>query len=421
MSGIVAGNTLLTNRTAPSSHETSGEVATLSPALKVINQGNSPIAESTLQGGSVTPIIHPEISSKTEGVWTCKNRELDATSEGFIYEFRLNDEYDDITPHLDRTARFNAGLKKQQELFPAIQSQGFRLLYLDPKNHELCFDAICRFIMHRDHPNVSEGSQEYQQLMDQVIKNKAPSLIEDFRKHAATFRRLGYGCEYREDGVYLKLPDRTTLLDRWNKLRQERPELPPLDIACLDGDVDAAAFLSTYLAHDVLLSNDKEFLHDHLLHVLATIELMLDSGTFVDRGLQVTYEIQKNTTRAYIGSFYQELMPMKEMLASFKKQIDAAVDVPADALSEMERGYKMMLVQHQIFETLLSIVADSLASQRKYEIISKNIHMSIQAVFLKVLESPQWAAYLNAQFPSEDINRAWGQMRNATLRAPRTS
>ncbi|HEY5259566.1 MAG TPA: hypothetical protein VIJ46_02880, partial [Rhabdochlamydiaceae bacterium] len=292
------------------------------PALEAISNVKDTPAAEPLRNVVIADSHSPEVTSKTEGLWICKGRKFDEASGGYLYMHKLDDACDDITEHPNRLDRLKTALHRMRLLFPAVQSMGFHVAYLDPQNKQKFVDSVSRYFMFEMYPEVAEGTADYQRLALEIMDSHVTPFVENKLKHADTFRRLGYGCECRADGVYLTLPDRATLLDRWDQLRKEYPNLPPLDLISVDGDVDAQTFLSFFFKHDVLLANGKEFVHDHLVHVMSALALALDSGTFEDEGGKMTYARMKEQTRAYIKEPYDTFEPYNHKLAEMKAQIE---------------------------------------------------------------------------------------------------
>ncbi len=98
-----------------------------------------------------------------------------------------------------------------------------------------------------------------------------PSLQSLF-ENAPILEKLGYS--YSDKTGVLKLPDLEALRRSWRALQLENPNLPDLDILPSDGIADDISFVAGSLTHDVILSTGKEFVHDHLFHVIAAIKLL---------------------------------------------------------------------------------------------------------------------------------------------------
>ncbi len=383
--------------------ENSLSLQSLAPALDAIKNGNDAALGGPLRNVAVGNLVCPEVTIKTEGLWTCKERKLDEASGGYLYTFKLADECDDVTEHPNRHARLKTALRQMRTLFPAVQSLGFHVAYLDPQNKQKFIDSVSRYFMFELCPEVSEGTDEYRRVALQIMASHVMPFVENKLKHADALRRLGYGCECRADGVYLTLPDRATLLDRWNQLRKERPHLPPMDIISMDGDVDSKTFLSLFFKHDVLLANGKEFVHDHVVHVMSALTLALDSGTFEDQGEKLTYASMKEKVRAYIKEPYDTFEPCSEKLREMRKQIENGANLSPQQLREMKLRYNRTLTLYKLMETMVSGVVDSLASYSTYETVMGSVRTPMAETLIYLLQNEQWGAHILSMTDAEGI------------------
>ncbi len=386
------------------------------PALEAISNVKDTPAAEPLRNVVVADSQSPEVTSKTEGLWICKGRIFDEASGGYLYTFKLDDACDDITEHPHRFGRLQTALKRMRTLFPAVQNLGFHVAYLDPQNKQKFIDSVSRNFMFELDPEVAPGTADYNSLAAEIMDSHVMSFVENKLKHAEAFRKLGYGCECRADGVYLTLPDRATLLNRWDQLRKVHPNLPPMDLISVDGDVDAKTFLSYFFKHDVLLANGKEFVHDHLVHVMSALTLALDSGTFENEGEKMTYAVMKEQTRAYIKESYDGLEPYKQELRELRKQIQSGANLSTAEIREMKLRHNRTLTLCMLMETLLSGVVDTLASYNNYETVMGNVRTPMNETLVYLLQNEQWGAHLLSMtdargvtlFEPEDIDTVLG-------------
>lgn len=75
-----------------------------------------------------------EIKRRSGKLWDCIGRKPDE-SEGFLYRFKLKEEYNDLASE----EHYQAQLAKNDEIFPAVEAGGFSLLFLDPKTDKESF------------------------------------------------------------------------------------------------------------------------------------------------------------------------------------------------------------------------------------------------------------------------------------------
>ncbi|HEY5259412.1 MAG TPA: hypothetical protein VIJ46_02110, partial [Rhabdochlamydiaceae bacterium] len=259
-----------------------------------------------------------EIAQRSGEFWECLSREKGALG-GFIYKFRLQGDFDDVTPNENRAARTKAAEQKSKKMFPAIELTGSQMLALDP--------------------NVPES-----ELRPGTLK---------IREHLQILMQLGYRAERKEDGVYLYLPDREALLTNWETLRATHPDLPELTILSSEGIAGDIDYVKAYFTHDGILSTGKEFLHDHQAHILSVIVLILSSGKPSDvLGQNPTYRMEKSRMVLLLGKAYRRVMIARELcktnflkvpdeeLALLKKhlpKIEATLGSFADILSSKDR------------------------------------------------------------------------------------
>lgn len=163
--------------------------------------------------------------------------------------------------------------------------------------------------------NLSEAS-------NWVMREKRYTMDADLFKRSQQqyilLTRLGYRLEKNDEGIYcILLPDHEALLTAWDQIRTERlfdQDWPEIDIETVDGIADDEAFIRAFLSKDRLLSNDDEFVHDHLFHVLRLIfmiaspnqEALHQSKSKPDTF--ATYYLKKRDEVRYTISLYLEAL-----------------------------------------------------------------------------------------------------------------
>lgn len=223
------------------------------------------------------------IAQKQGVLWECIGRTRNETG-GYIYHFRLRKEYDFDSHKLEENydedqsdliveLRGDASMKKIEEIFPAGEPT-----------------------------EVSD------------ILELAPQIRQD----------LGYGYRYDKSGIYLSFPDKEALEANFEKLRRFAfGNLEPLKICPSEGVADDLSFLKAYVDFDVLLSSDKEFVHDHFFHVIPTLHLMITESQ---------YAYERDRVRKIVTKLYQRIIlaekegSLKEHLPQTITAIAAAVD-----------------------------------------------------------------------------------------------
>ncbi len=224
-----------------------------------------------------------ESENRSGSLWKCLERKEDQWG-GYIYLFRLKEEYDDVTPHKDLKARHLAAEEKLKEIFPAVEVTG--------------------------------------------------SFIVNYLK-SVDFAPLGVNAGCGKEGVYLLLPDREALLGRWEKLREINPRLPKLDILESQGKASDRQFIEAFLRYDALISSGEEFVHDELIHVLPKLNALLSDP--------YNYESDRDFMRNIIGKQHRRIQAEKENsleLQELEASLSAFVDsIPNGGASYEAREY----------------------------------------------------------------------------------
>lgn len=348
----------------------------LSSALEAIKIGHEPSLPAPLPAVSAP---QPEVASKTEGLWECLSRKKDPDSDGFLYLFKLRDVCDDVTEDEERYKNLDHAQTRMNALFPAIQKMGWQVLFLDPKSEQKFIEGALRYRMWADHPDIKPRTKEYKQLSEQLLKSKVLPDVENKLGYADKLRALGYGCESNREGVFLTLPDHTTLMDRWKK---QYPGMAPLDLVSMEGKADAKTFISLFLERGAVLDARAEFVHDHLVHIIPMLMLLLDSGG-------KSYEMHREQMRDCV----------RKLLERNVRQAEGA---PKRA-------------EHKVMETVLSALVDTFASLDSYEEVCGHVGTPSRKLLMNLIEDPQWSAYLRKQFTPQEIQAAQASLLNPAL------
>lgn len=294
------------------------------------------------------------ISKKSGALWECIECSRGSLG-GHVYVFRLQDECDDVTREETRQQNYEAAKERSCRVFPAIELLGSHMAFLDPT------------------------------VPAEVRTAKYGVSIEIMD----TLHRLGYECAIIDHGVYLKFPDREALLARWKELREECQELPILDIVSSAGIAEHIPFIESFLTHDALLSTGKEFVHDHMFHVIPTLVLALSSV-----GKEVPYEKAKAKSRKAVAYLYRRLMVVKQIIERDRIKLD----VPSKPVTALRKNIEKI-------ELVLGGVVDNLGAYYDY---SKLLDVTAKKMenFLLGMEGlnadPLWVKLLAERFPGED-------------------
>lgn len=265
---------------------------------KVSEQALSRLNQPELQGTELRKINVTELSlskdckARNSPLWNCIGRKL-APHGGFIYEFKLKDEYNTLKINytgktsifgdsiVDRSAE-RAVRAIQDKIFPAVDPAPRQALWLDP-------DA-----------NVEE-------LKEFVPSEELDSFATDQQEDLNFYLTLGFRGRVTKEGVYLFAPDREAFTANWEELRRTDPSYPPLNVQSSDGIATDDDFSRAYIIDDVIvLSKGVESLHDSFAHLKAIVELIRKSP--------VKYVKHNARIREIAGAFYNRIQTAKEVL-----------------------------------------------------------------------------------------------------------
>ncbi len=351
-------------------------------APTMITELNQAKQKQTNECPAVVKTEAEEIQNRSGHLWICTGRKPDQFG-GYIYNFKLRNEYDDVTKSDDLQAHKKAIDEKNDQIFPAVERSGIDLLALDPKadtekaldqQTEKSIDQIVKSTF-QSVPEAFRSLFSEEQIRASLIQQKSElrkGLVEQMKQQSQLVK-LGYEMECRQDGVYLNLPDREALLGRWEQLSKERPELPKLDLVSSEGIASDLDYIEAYLKHDALLSTGKEFVHDSLVHLMPTLDEIMSSGI---NGTP-SYKAKKEEITKKITEIYQKII-------SAEKQIGKG------AFTEEQR------LTFKKVETSLSALVDTIAALHTQagKIIVYGFGNFNQAIW----QSPMWRPYLENRY-----------------------
>jgi hypothetical protein len=243
------------------------------------------------------------LSEKSGTVWECSAARVDPLTKGIIYKFTI--------PEM---------LYRQEErqevlAFPAVE---IRIHTLSATIYGDVLNEI---------PDVLLAPVQF----DSDVFIVQRSMLYQFLGYGFRWGFEGYPKEY-DPKHYLEIPDRKTLIARWEMIRAHCPSLPELDILETDGVAGDLEFVDAYLNHDILLSNGAEFVHDHTTHVFNTIEFIWRCGsTDVYQREKAQY-----TERVHYG---------RELMRAYDENIDnvrGRIDFTDDELVLLNKSLGLM-------------------------------------------------------------------------------
>lgn len=191
--------------------------------------------------------LNEDLEKKDAQMWKCIERFPNPTSEGYIYRFKLKDEFDIITM-----------LKKiysEGASFDSVNIYNQRVIAAENKISEI-FPA---------------GEPTHQNF--EIVNNRINGINSKY------FQQLGYRFFAMEEGIYLELPDLIALKNNLQKFCIEK-DFPEIDIFDSDGVANDEVFTLAYIIYDLLLSSQIEFVHDQTFHITSIINLMIMSGNY---------------------------------------------------------------------------------------------------------------------------------------------
>lgn len=314
--------------------------------------------------------IHGEtqaLAKKNAQIWECVSRHSDLLG-GYSYRFKMKPQYDDITLHPDLEARQEALREKNRAIFPAVEHLPILSTLLDPTIGR----AVKKEWLIKEH------------VKRATIDDKLKALIETKLDVADRLIDLGYKVEATQEAFYLYLPDKEALLARWEKLRQTSPELPPLKIASSVGIADDLSFIEAFFTHDVLLSNDKEFVHDHIAHVIPMLSLQLTSN----KGTNPSYKAERKRLEKMVLSRYRRLLVVKKQLQ------DGKVTAPKNELQILQKDIRKC-------EALLGGLVDLITNASDYKLTA--LYGNWHADFMTLERGSLWKKIWKKRFGPEGI------------------
>lgn len=390
---------------------------TSNPFLKFIHKFQEVLhSRSSLEGRAIAEPVDPEIAKKAAYQWNILGRE--AVEGGFTYIYKLNSDFDDATPHTKRIERSKAMQHANRARFPAVEIEAWKLLGLDPyvdkatvlkefiegRFEQRRMDLIRErnskqgivFAEMGTHPNEAAYSNElqkiykseevYAQNLQELEKKKADERLTFLKRfdEMARVRLLGYQSSFRDDGVYLRIPDEGVLRLNWNKLRAQDPTLPEWDVIYRDGELNDSTFIDVHAEHDGFLSLSGYFFHDQVNHMIALFIQMLTSG--------------KNGNPVF--TVYRK--KFKDKIQKHRRQIQIAKNETHFGISQEDSQF---IKQHlKKAEACLSALIDTFTSIPYYGYLGELFES--EDCFARMWSRGRWETHWRKQFESDYIDSA---------------
>ncbi len=282
------------------------------------------IQSSPVFGNIKTLSKQEDIEKKCGQMWKCVDRIVDTETREYSYLFEIEDPYNFL---LTKEAQRNRE-KKIPEIYPALEPENFNLLYLDP---EYSIDDFIQLIykINLENKLISSDLKELEE-----IRNTTERRQGGYYENGNKLNKLGFESGINKDGIFqLKLPSRDNLLVRWSNLQKEIPTLPNISILESGDIAEDEEFINAFLKYDMILSDGKEFLHDHTVHLIPTlIELIRNPKIYQETRNRIATQVEQvlqdiEKVERIIQSGGAVPVHVKEHLLKVKEAVSAAVDI----------------------------------------------------------------------------------------------
>lgn len=389
------------------------------------------------------------LKARSSPLWECIDRIQNETG-GYSYVFRARDEYDNVTKHPDLEKRKMNTNAKVTELYPAIDAKPSEMALF---NTDLTDEA--RFNLLRE---TFEAGYVYDPNLDllglkpdffkMVVKPQLELNLHAYNQ----IIQLGFCSNYKKDGVFMTIPDEKTLLVRWEKLRETDPKLPQLTLASSEGIADDVSFVESFFKDDILISNEKEFVHDMTLHALKTLALVLTKEVksqifevILDKSNGVLSIQKKEATHTNDNERFVVLNEFSSLgnpsfktartklikkiandfsrIQTFKKLLEKNPQLVSSdkmILNELDKLTKFHGLKNNLgdlfrdpkrtnemlaqFDKLLGALVDTITTQDQFLLISSLIDSEGSANLL-VLDVPQWKTFFEKNFGDKMLSK----------------
>lgn len=327
-----------------------------------------------------------ELAKKSGTFWEAVSRTPEKNG-GYLYTFKLRDDLNNVTKESDLIQETMIEYSNHK-IFPAIEYTGLFAVSEIPDHLERgaeLLNKITEPLIENLDPSLSPEKRE--QAIKQIKRDLIPK-VKPIIKIRNALSHLGYKCTTEKDGsVQLTLPDREAFLVRWEKLREENPDLPSIDLAAADGIASDMDFIEAYFTHDVLLSSNKEFLHDHMYHVIPLVYRIIESNS----NRIPSYKKERFKVVKLIAEEYSKIQIIKNELK------ERRLGIPENDLLILEKHIDK-------FESALGALTDVFAAINKYENSNDMRSTHIEKHFYQIWNDPQWEIYFKNKFADETFD-----------------
>jgi len=343
-----------------------------------------------------------ECEARSGAFWECVGRKPSKFG-GYIYLFKIREEYNDFTLGPGLSTRANDVKKKRAEIFPALEvSANDGIVTYDitydieeqiKSRTKYAFDV--EFEVKKDLISACPDS-EIQAIKDDLqtnIENAIRAGITfnaklriPFRKNAKTLQEIGYQFSEKNGQVFKEAPDREALLGAYHNLKEIHPERtwPDFQITSSEGIADDESYA---LAHFTggLLSTGFEFNHDLDSHIVPRLHRLFEGTDY--------YQKTERELIHHVFSVYKKIYIAKEQNPGLRKYSE-----------------KLNFLLGMTADTLFSL---SPADQLENKLTDDFVRYQIE----NVCEELNWESYVQRRFPTDtprnaEMTRLWNEVEN---------
>lgn len=208
-----------------------------------------------------------EIVNKSNDIYECIGKSK-GPDGGYIYEFTIKNNFVDFDIPSDAPE-----MNTEESPVEEDEEEGENYARADVLRDQDHAREAGRKIINKQFPAVYPlGSTVIQLLPESQMEN------QDDRKEF--YKKLGYKLEFKDNQLHFFLPDKESLTNSYNKLREtDKNRWPKISIADSEGIASDEDYISAILKHDSLLSKEKEFIHDQFFHIYVLLGNIYDSTT----------------------------------------------------------------------------------------------------------------------------------------------
>ena len=367
--------------------------------------------------------------------WECIERTSSSTESGWIYQFQIKEEFAPWTSNYKNTTQ-----ERLNTIFPAVEptwDQAYEYIIskttldstFENRTSRATFSStpeeVFRCWKHYLHLHGKDLRIKYNWKTEKLMKTIINKIIKnwiDTSKKSLSFidsalNELGFKQELRlvnkKENIILELPDREALMGGWAKLQEKNPKLnlPELKIFEIQGTLEDDAFLNGYCNTDILISSDKEFVHDMINHAIPVIILIISSQFSLmipdSERLHKGDPEKKQWVDFFIDYFRLRIINNQRSYELIKNKRAFFIH---SSLKILERGDQLITQSDRrrksfdLIKITLSAYIDGLTTIEVPNDAYEALQYSLKEISEKMFSNPRWFSYFE-QRNGEPINR----------------